>query len=153
MFADIHHYVAMRYTNSAPGHPPSTIPATGSTPPCLDIPLTSPQNRNSAAATPPQLDTVGSHTLNFRSLCNTTSGRGGACDCEGRSLLAAMEFCGRCTTVMPNHIARQRLSVVCGWLGELKRVDRSGGRGAGCGETWRDHGCGAGHGYLDFARS
>ena len=58
MFADIHHYVAMRYTNSAPGHPPSTIPATGSTPPCLDIPLTSPRNRNSAAATPPQLDTA-----------------------------------------------------------------------------------------------
>jgi len=58
MFADIHHYVAMRYTNSAPGHPPSTIPATGSTPPCLDIPLTSPRNRNSAVATPPQLDTA-----------------------------------------------------------------------------------------------
>jgi hypothetical protein len=58
MFADIHHYVAMRYTNSAPGHPPSTIPATGSTPPCLDIPLTSPRNRNSAAVTPPQLDTA-----------------------------------------------------------------------------------------------
>jgi len=49
-----------------------------------------------------------------------------------------MEFCGRCTTVMPNRIARQRLSVVCGWLGELKRVDRSGGRGAGCG--WVRHG-------------